>query len=38
MDALLRTHGQQGGGERRYYIGHPNDELWDQVNKAIGEA
>lgn len=37
MSALLDAHGQQGGGERRYYIGRPKDKLWDQVNNIIGE-
>jgi hypothetical protein len=35
-DALLTSHGQQGGGERRYYIGKPADGLWNRVRKTIG--
>lgn len=34
-DLLLATHGQQGGGERRYYIGKPDDSLWPQVRELL---
>jgi HKD family nuclease len=38
MNSILDAHGQQGAGVRRYYIGRPKDELWDRVNKIIGEV
>jgi len=31
-DALLDTHGQQGGAERRYYIGGWKDDLWKEIS------
>jgi hypothetical protein len=37
-DALLDAHGQQGAGERRYYIGRPGDRLWQQVRSVLERA